>query len=293
MKLVFLVLLFPALLLSSEPSVFGAGNLDSDTPYGLTDSEKYILKNKKHLESIKKETRAQDGKVESMRERMDGLQTIVEGLSAKTHQNSVAIGTLNGELGGDGNGSISARVEANAQAIATIKETLKEFSLLLDEINNHYITKNDYNALIDEMNTLKKGLSKTFKSSGSSSSASLSKMSNAQVAKKAQEFFKKKYYTNAITYYEHLIKKNYKPASAHYYIGEMNFRRKKYKTALSYFKESASRYDKASYMPTLLLHSAIAMEKTGDSANAQTFYNAVLAKYPNSKEAKEAEKRIK
>jgi TolA-binding protein len=292
MKLVFLALFFPALLLSAEPSVFGAGNLDSDTPYGLTDSEKYILKNKKRLENIKKETRAQDGKVESMRERMDGLQTIVEGLSAKTHQNSVSIGSLSGELEGDGNGSISARVEANTQAIVAIKETLKEFSVLLDEINNHYITKDDYNALIDEMNSLKKGLSKTFKSSGNVS-ASLSKMSNAQVAKKAQEFFKKKYYTNAITYYEHLIKKKYKPASAHYYIGEMNFRRKKYKTAISYFKESASRYDKASYMPTLLLHSAIAMEKTGDSANAQTFYSAVLAKYPTSKEAKEAEKRIK
>jgi TolA-binding protein len=118
-------------------------------------------------------------------------------------------------------------------------------------------------------------------------------MSSADVAAKAQAFFDKKYYTNAITYYEHLIKKNYKPAAAHYMIGEMNFRRNKYKKALSYFKESASLYDKADYMPTLMLHSAMAMEKMGDHDNAQLFYQGVIGKFPGTNEAKEAEKRVK
>ncbi|MEA2111889.1 MAG: hypothetical protein U9P71_07560 [Campylobacterota bacterium] len=292
MKLLFLALFLPSILLSAEPSAFGAGNLESETPYGLTESEKYILKNKKRLESIKKESRAQDGKVDSMRERMDGLQTIVEGLSAKSHQNSVAVGRVENEINGDNNSSIMAKIQHNSDEIEKVKETLKEFSVLLDSINNNYITKDDYNSLIDEMNSLKKSFTKSIKSGGTTKK-SLSNMSNAEVAKKAQAFFKKKYYTNAIENYEYLIKKNYKPASAHYYIGEMNFRRKKYKVALSYFKESASRYDKAVYMPTLMLHSAIAMEKTGDSSNAQAFYSGVIAKYPASKEAKEAEKRIK
>jgi TolA-binding protein len=73
-------------------------------------------------------------------------------------------------------------------------------------------------------------------------------------------------------------------------IGEMKYRRKNYAEALTYFKKSSQLYSKASYMPTLLLHSAIAMDKTGDKAHARKFYNAVIAKYPNSKEAKEAKR---
>ncbi len=291
MKLALLVLLLPVVLFGSEPSAFGAGNLESETPYGLTESEKHILKNKKRLESIKKETRMQDGKVESIRERMDGLQTIVEGLSAKSHQNHVAISGLT-EGFGDSSISLSVMIRQNSDDILKLKETLTEFSGLLDNINNTYITKDDYNALVDEMNDLKKSLSKTLKSPKRTTS-SLSTMSSETVATKAKAFFDKKYYTDAIKYYEHLIKKNYKPAYAHYMIGEMNFKRKKYASALSYFKESASRYDKAKYMPALMLHSAIAMEKTGDRDNAQAFYSTIVAKYPASKEAKEAEKRIK
>ncbi len=279
-------------LWSAEPSAFGAGNLESDTPYGLTESERYILKNKQRLENIKKETRMQDGKVESIRERMDGLQTVVEGLSVKSHQNRLALEALSGELSNDGENSLKAKVDQNTQDILKLKEALQGLSQLLDTIHNNYLTKEDYNLLVDEVNDLKKSLAKTLKNP-KSSRTSLSNMSNKTVAQKAQAFFDKKYYTDAITYYEHLIKKNYKPAYAYYMIGEMNFRRKKYKEALSYFKESASRYDKAKYMPNLMLHSAIAMEKMGDGDNAQSFYDAIVAKYPNSKAAKEAKKRIR
>jgi TolA-binding protein len=50
------------------------------------------------------------------------------------------------------------------------------------------------------------------------------------------------------------------------------------------------RYKKASYMPTLMLHTAVAMKKTGDTKNANMFFNALIQKYPNSKEAKSAKK---
>ncbi len=287
-----LVFLLPVALFSAEPSAFGAGNIESDAPYGLTESEKYILKNKQRLENIKKETRMQDGKVESIRERMDGLHTVVEGLSAKTHQNRLALEALGGELSNDGENSLRAQITQNSEDILKLKKALQGLSELLDTIHNNYLTKDDYNILVDEVNDLKASLAKTLKNP-KSSRTSLSNMSNKTVAQKAQAFFNKKYYTDAITYYEHLIKKSYKPAYAYYMIGEMNFRRNKYKEALSYFKESASRYDKAKYMPKLMLHSAISMEKMGDSDNAQSFYSAIVAKYPNSKEAKEAEKRMR
>ncbi len=292
MRFALLAVALVPVILSAEPSAFGAGNIESDTPYGLTESEKYILKNKERLENIKKVTRMQDGKVESIRERMDGLQTVVEGLSAKTHQNRLALEALGGELSNDGEHSLRSQIAQNSEDILKLKEALQGLSQLVDTIYNNYLTKEDYNTLVDEVNDLKQSLSKTLKRSKSTGS-SLSSMSNQAVATKAQAFFDKKYYTDAIRYYEHLIKKNYRPAYAYYMIGEMNFRRNKYKEALSYFKESASRYDKAKYMPNLMLHSAISMEKMGDGDHAQSFYDAIVAKYPNSKAAKEAEKRMR
>ena len=92
--------------------------------------------------------------------------------------------------------------------------------------------------------------------------------------------------------YEYLIEKNYKPAYAHYMIGVMNYRRKNYANAIAYFKESAKLYSKASYMPTLLLHTAVAMKRTGDKQNAQKFFKVLMKKYPSSAEAKSAKKYI-
>ena len=37
---------------SNEISVFDAGNLDSSSPYGLTDNEKTFLKNKQNVENL-------------------------------------------------------------------------------------------------------------------------------------------------------------------------------------------------------------------------------------------------
>jgi len=35
-----------------EPSAFGAGDLDAPNPYGLSSSEKHILKNQKDIKSL-------------------------------------------------------------------------------------------------------------------------------------------------------------------------------------------------------------------------------------------------
>ncbi len=52
MKKTFAFLLLSTIAISEEISVFGAGNLDSNKPYGLTTTEKYILKNKNDLNTI-------------------------------------------------------------------------------------------------------------------------------------------------------------------------------------------------------------------------------------------------
>jgi len=62
------LVLLPLSLIAGEPSAFGAGNLDSDNPYGLTEAEKKILQNKKTLQQNDRKLRSQNSEIESLRE---------------------------------------------------------------------------------------------------------------------------------------------------------------------------------------------------------------------------------
>lgn len=79
----------PLILSSAEPSAFGAGNLNKPEPYGLTSSEKVILQNKQELNKVVVKSNNQANEVDSLRERIDGLQGIIETLSRKTHNNKI------------------------------------------------------------------------------------------------------------------------------------------------------------------------------------------------------------
>ena len=56
-----------------------------------------------------------------------------------------------------------------------------------------------------------------------------------------------------------LLEANYKPVEVNYYLVENWYMRKKYDAAISYYKKIVILNDKAAYMPTLLLHSAISI----------------------------------
>jgi len=296
----------PLLLISSEPSAFGAGDLNNPEPYGLTSNEKVILDNKDKLRKVVVKSNNQANEVDSIRERIDGLQSIIESLSRKAHNNKINLNRLNEEnvLKTENSDEYEKRlsdvVQNNSKNISEInseiekmKIVMSEVSLLVDSINKDYVTKAEFNNLVNDVNNFKTLMVKELKSSKtSSSSKSNSGKTNAQIATEAKAFFNKKYYKDAIANYEYLIKNSYKPANAHYMIGEMNYIRKNYSDAISYFKKSSSLYSKASYMPTLMLHTAVSMDNTGDKKNAQTFFKAVVAKYPQSSEAKEAKKYI-
>jgi len=288
----------PLLLECAEPSAFGAGNLNNPEPYGLTNSEKVILQNKKNLRKVEVKSNNQDNKVDSLRERLDGLQSIIESLSRKSHNNKINLQKLNNknmkelESSDEYEKRLSSVSELNSVNIEKIQLITNELSSLVDTINANYVSKKEFNSLVKDVNRFKSLISKELKGSIPTKGSKLDKMSKGDISKEAKKFFNKKYYTDAIKYYTYLIDKNYKPAYAHYMIGEMKYRRKNYSESISYFKKSVSLYSKASYMPKLMLHTAIAMQKSGDSKNAKAFYKGIVAKYPDSKEALEAENRL-
>ena len=286
-------------LLSAEPSAFGAGDLSSDSPYGLTSEEKIILETKKNLHKVSVKSNNQANELDSLRERIDGLQSIIESLSRKAHNNKI---TIKKELEENRKKSqssseyeirLSEVVQANEIAIKQQKVVLTEMSLLIDTINSQYVSKEEFNSLIKDVNKFKDLITQELKERNTSNVkpktvSSLASKSTGEIATESAAYFKKKYYTKAIEGYEYLIEKNYKPAHAHYMIGEMNFKRRKYPIAISYFKKSAALYSKADYMANLMLHTAISMYKTGDKSHAKAFFKAVVSKYPESVEATEA-----
>jgi TolA-binding protein len=286
----------PLYLSASEPSAFGAGDLSSPEPYGLTPNEEVILKTKKELKKIEHKSKSQESQLDSLRERLDGLQSIVESLSRKAHNNKVNLEKLKEEESQSfANASeyeqrLAASIEENAKKLQEIQAALLEITKHIDTMDSNYVTKDEYNRLVKNFNDFKSLVAKELKSSGHAKSSKKSKISSPELYNLAKKNFDRKYYTKAIANYEELIKRKYKPAFAHYMIGEMYFKRKNYALALTYFKKSSKLYSKASYMPKLLLHSAIAMDKTGDKAHAKKFYQAVIVKYPKSKEAKEAKR---
>lgn len=273
---------------ASEPSVFGAGDLNNPNPYGLTHEEKLILENKKELQTVIQKNNAQNAKVESVTERLDGMQGILEGLGQRSNEHALLLQKLQEKATVESNVSVSLedvskQVSANAENIAQFKTLLEELSLVVDGINSNYVTKEQFSALIKQLKV----------SVPASDKAAIPvKMDNAAIEKEANRLFSQQKYSEAELYFEQMVQKKHKVAEALFMIGETRFERKNYKEAVSNYKESASRNEKAGYMPTLLLHSGLSMEKMGDSATAKAFYQATISKYGGSGAAKEAQERL-
>ena len=271
---------------AAEPSAFGAGDLNNPNPYGLTHEEKLILENKKELQNVIQKNNAQSAKVETVTERLDGMQGILEGLSERSNEQAIALQKLQDKLSSDNNGSLSLddlskQVSANTENIAQFKTLVEELSRAVDDINANYVSKEQFASLIKQL-----------KVTVPDRPTAPLKMSNSDIEKEANKLFSQKKYDEAESYFEQMVDKKYKVAEAYFMIGETQFERKKYKDAVLSFKESASRNQKAIFMPTLLLHSGISMEKSGDTASAKAFYQATISKFGGSGAAKEAQERL-
>lgn len=277
--------LLSSLLCASEPSVFGAGDLNNPNPYGLTHEEKLIQENKKEIQGIAYKNNLQNAKVESVTERLDGMQAIVEGLGQSVNEHKMALQKLNDAMM-DQNKSKSIdelmkQSAVDSDNIIQLKTLIEELSATVDQINTSYVTKEEFSALVKQ---LKISLPATVDAP--------KKMDNVTLEKEAKKLFDQKKYSEAQVYFELMVQKKYKTAEAYFWLGETYFEQKKYKEAISYYKQSAAGNEKGSTMPTLLLHTGMSMEKNGDIANAKAFYNATVSKFAGSGAAEEAKVKL-
>ncbi len=276
-------------LFANEPSVYGAGNLDSANPYGLTSSEKRILKNSKQLKDLSQSVGSIKIKLNQINESYEGLRSVTEAfglkiskidkkiltIQDKQNSNEESLATLQEEVL-----SLKAYVNEGRTLQDTNQEKIKlvlgELSSLIDSINNNYVSKDSFSKLEKRVEALleAKKVEKVSKKNGST------------LLKEGTALFNKKSYNEAKLRFSKLVEKNYKPARSNFYLGEIAYFQKSYSNAIEYYKKSISLYDKADYIPILLYHTGISFSKLKKSKQAKQFFDALKQGYPNSKEAK-------
>ncbi len=315
---------------AQEVSVFDAGNLNANNPYGLNSSEKHILKNQSTINELSSKFGDINSTVEALNRRLEGLESTYEGDSAKLNSTVIKINELSQKLNQSSDLASKSGDAAEIQnvseqllnmnsesekemrdSINTLKAAMSKISSLVNKINADYVSSSELEKNMqqfitrEEFEALKKATgvktsqvspSKTSENKSSAVSEDLNKNLTAEervsLFNDAKKNFDAKDFNSAIPKYEKLVEINYKPAEGNFYLAEMWYIRKKYDLAISHYKKSAVLYDKAAYMPTLLLHSAISFENTKDKENAKSFYSTLVDLYPNSSEAKVAKKNL-
>ena len=302
-KIIPLLFVITSLTVAEEVSVYGASNQDSS--YGLSATEKHILKNQSNISNLSSKLEEINSLVKSINGRLEGLESTYEGDSRKLNDLSLKL-NQSSDLASNEQAS-----NVNQSDLNSLKAALTKLTTIVNKINAEYVSSTELEKNMqqfvtrEEFEAVKKamgiktpqGSSKTTveakeKIVDTTSAVSSVELKTADDKIKFMADAKKDYdakvYNSAIPKFEKLIEVNYKPAENNYYLGDMLFKRKKYDQAIVHFKKSAMLNDKASYMPTLLLNSAISFENTKDKENAKNFYSTLIELYPNSQEAKTA-----
>ncbi|MBR8461889.1 tetratricopeptide repeat protein [Campylobacter sp. faydin G-105] len=258
-------------LIAQETSVFDAGNLNSANPYGLTDSEKALLNNKRNVQNIQ-------ANMDSVSEQLQGMQSLIESLSLRMSKleqrvNDIEL-KINGEAGESGTN------------LASLKAYVEETRAIQDKnYKNINATLNKLGAMIDNKEATKRNI-KSKVTSDSSSKSNFTGKNSADIMSDSIKLLNSGKTSEAAEGFEYLIKKGYKPSTSNYYLGEVAYKQKSYSTAIGYYQKSIEGNDRADYTPKLLYHTAISFDKIGDTASANRFYKALKVGYPDSKEAK-------
>jgi TolA-binding protein len=308
-----------SLAAAQEVSVYGSSDSSGSGSYGLTSSEKHILKNQESINNLTSKMGDVNSLLESIKTRLEGLESTYEGDSAKLNTTSRKVDDLmqkvgsSSDLGSNNTNSSSSGGDAQlADTVNGLKIALTKLSTLVNKINSEYVSSNELEKNMgqfitrEEFEALKKAMGvKTTavsptKTKQNTSSDELAVDTNKKTTiddkpkffAEAKKDFDAKKYESAGEKFEQLADANYKPAENNFLLAQTWYMRKKYDLAINHYKKSAILHDKAAYMPTLLLHSAISFEKTKDKENAKSFYSTLIDLYPNSNEAKTAKKNL-
>ncbi|MCR8686541.1 tetratricopeptide repeat protein [Campylobacter sp. 1569] len=316
------VALLGATFLHAEISAFDAGKVDTKTPYGLTQNEKLQYENQERLKALNEYYTNLTSKINTAVENIEGLQSVTEGLNAQYSKANTKLLSLEENYQNfDANitqeiQNLRAYVEENRQIQEKnhqeIQKVLGEITTLINKINDDYISKEDMNQTItffqseiarvqnqakvisavpivkDDNKTQEviQDVNETQEEVTEKKDDSWKKLQSSEILKKAIDETNKNQFEDAKEKFEHLISIHYKPARSTFWLGEIRYKQQDYVGALGFYKKSSAISTKGDYVPKLLYHTAISLDKVGDPKSANKFYKALKTAYPDSPEAK-------
>lgn len=304
-------LLFLALtsFLTAEPSAFSAGDLSADTPYGLTENEKLLLKNIDTVKHLNRDKNVINSDMDQLKNDLEGLRSVMGGITQSQQKAKKLIKKIlqiqdDLEVSSLEHTSTLSKVDSNITYISKqlsvlvdlqnknyekIKNNFSDFDKRLKHLEDNYVSKKTFDALQFELNDFRTLVSNEFKKLNKTPLKTQSKSAKTLYSE-GRKALKDKKYKTAATRFMASIEKGHRPASSHFYAGEAYYQQRRYKKAISYFKESYKLYKKGKYNAKLFLHMGISLHKLDQKRKAKKVFKTVIKKYPNTSYAKAAKK---
>lgn len=260
MKKIFTVALLGATLLYAESSAFGAGDITSNSSYGLTSNEKLF---KEKLDNLNNENIQTNARINEINERIEGLQSTLEGINsqyAKSNSRLSQVEENNQNIENNFTSEIQklkAYVEESRKIQEAnnkqVKKVLAELSSLVDAINANYVSKNELNDANLSVKTITPSVVVSTTDSNSTIENNNTQNTQDDKAKQIDESWKKKKnneilelaikdvdknaFEDSKAKLNFLITKQYKPARANFWLGEIEYKQKNYNNAIVYYKK--------------------------------------------------------
>lgn len=281
-------------ILAQEVSVFGAGNIASENPYGLTENEQVLLSNKKRVDEV-------ESKLNSYSEDMIGVKSVVEGTNSQIAKLESRVSDLEirtiGKVSKLANKQTSVVTE---QDILDLRNDIADLKRQVEIINQKLEINVKKNSEVVVATKPKKEFikkqealpqpskleTKETQTKNTNKVVAFDDMKPSEIEKIAHRLFNENKYIESKIHYEYLASKKYNLAKTNFMLGEIAFNQKSYANAIKNYQESIKNDDKADYMPKLLLNAGISLEKIGDKNNADKFFKVLKSQFPNSPQAK-------
>jgi TolA-binding protein len=272
-------------LLFAEIDPFNAGNLNASNPYGLTPTEKAIVKNKNQI--LKNSKKIDDLKKEIRKLKSD--------LTSKLVMYDETINDLKDKTASIN--TVVSEIDNLNYKIVSIEKNLSVLEKNISDLNKKYISLNDkYNKLKESISEIVKIQNDNFKYLTNTIQNLIAQIKSRNISPKtAFKKAKKLFFSNKLDDAKELflisLNNSYLPATSSFYLGEIAYRKKNYKEALAFYKKSVSLYPKkTSFTPKLLYHTGISFEKLGKNKEAMLTFKKLIHDFPNSKYATLARK---
>jgi len=259
----------------AEPSVYGGS-------YGGS-SGAQVSRNKKMIYSLRQ-------KVSRLQEEVDGLRSVVEGLSQQLNQLRRQKGTAS-TVTPEQFRRLEQRLAAlEKRPVASAPKSVKHREKTSSK-RSASPTKGTSSQPSKKASAPKKAVNTPGKPS--SGDAYLQKAPSNKLFSRGVRLINQKRYAEAKKRFDILKGRHYKPASTQFYLGEIAYRTGRYDDAVLHYQKSAELDENAAYMDRLLLHTGIALEKSGDKEQARNFFQAIVDGYPGTSSAAVAKKHLK